>query len=247
MNLLHRLLASNKGRGSFRAEGSTLYIYDVIVATDADAEWMGGVSAEAIVQQIRASTGPIALRINSPGGDVFAARAIQAAIEAYEGEIVAHVDGHAASAASLIAVAADRCVMASGAFMMIHKAWTIALGNADDFLQTAGLLEKVDGSLADTYAAKSGAEASEIAELMRAETWFTAKEAVDAGLADEIAAKAPKAKVDWDLSAYAKAPPKAQIEAPEPEPELAPETANENNETAQRARLHALRVRQVTA
>jgi ATP-dependent protease ClpP protease subunit len=206
MNKLRRLLANNARRGSFRAEGATLYIYDIIVASDDDAEWIGGVSAETIVKQIRSSTGPITLRINSPGGDVFAARAVQAAMEAYEGEIVAHVDGYAASAASLIAVAADRCVMAQGGFMMIHKAWTISVGNADELLASAELLEKIDGTLADTYAAKAGSDAAGFAEMMRAETWFTAQEAVDAGLADEIAAKAPKSQTAWDLSAYGAAP-----------------------------------------
>jgi ATP-dependent protease ClpP protease subunit len=234
MHSLRRLLASNARRGSFRAEGSTLYIYDVIVASDADAEWLGGVSAETVVKQIRDATGPITLRINSPGGDVFAARAIQAAIEAHDGEVTAQVDGYAASAASLIAVAADKCIMASGAFMMIHKAWTITLGNSDDLMESASLLEKIDGSLAETYAAKAGGEAAAYAELMRAETWFTAQEAIDAGLADEVTAKAPKASAQWDLSAYAK--------APEPQEDVAV-SATSSDEIAHRQRAHAVRMR----
>lgn len=241
MNKLRRLLASNARRGSFRAEGDTLYIYDVIVASDDDAEWMGGVSAETIAQQIRAMSGPITLRINSPGGDVFAARAIQAAMEAHDGEIVAYVDGYAASAASLVAVAADRCVMASGAFMMIHKAWTIGMGNADDMLAAAELLEKIDGTLAETYAAKAGGDAAVYADLMRAETWFTAQEAVDAKLADEIAAKAPKAQAAWDLTAYGTAPATETIIEPASDPE------GPAGEDAARARAHALRMRQTTA
>lgn len=245
MNHLRRLLASNARRGSFRAEGDTLYIYDVIVASDDDAEWMGGASAETIVKQIRAMTGPINLRINSPGGDVFAARAIQAAMEAYSGEITAHVDGYAASAASLIAVSADRCVMAPGAFMMIHKAWTIGMGNADDMMASAALLEKIDGTLAETYAARAGGDAGEYAELMRAETWFTAQEAVDAKLADEIAAKAPKAQAAWDLTAYGAAPAAEAAHEPELPPEPQPDTTGD--ETAHRERQHAVRMRQATA
>lgn len=236
MNKLFRLLANNARKGSFKAEGDALYIYDVIVATDADAEWMGGVSAESVVKALKAMDGPVTLRINSPGGDVFAARAIQAAMDAYDGEITAYVDGYAASAASLIAVAADRCVMASGAFMMIHKAWTIAMGNADEFLASAELLEKIDGSLADTYAAKAGTDAGGFAEQMRAETWFTAQEAVDAGLADEVAAKAPKSTARWDLSAYDGAPKTEQ------EPEPAPEIVAEADPIEQRQRQHAARM-----
>jgi ATP-dependent protease ClpP protease subunit len=245
MNKLRRLLASNARRGSFRAEGDTLYIYDVIVASDDDAEWMGGVSAETIVQQIRMMSGPINLRINSPGGDVFAARAIQAAMEAHDGEITAYVDGYAASAASLIAVAADRCVMASGAFMMIHKAWTIGMGNADDMFATAALLEKVDGSLAETYAAKAGGPASIFADLMRAETWFTAQEAIDAKLADEITAKTPKAQAAWDFTAYGTAPAAEADSGLEAQPE--PETEPDTTEDIARARRHAVRMRQATA
>jgi ATP-dependent protease ClpP protease subunit len=241
MNKLRRLLASNARRGSFRAEGDTLYIYDVIVASDDDAEWIGGVSAEAIVRQIRAMSGPINLRINSPGGDVFAARAIQAAMDAHDGEIVAHVDGYAASAASLIAVAADRCMMASGAFMMIHKAWTISMGNADDMLSSAELLEKIDGTLAETYAAKAGGDASHFADLMRGETWFTAQEAVAGGLADEVVEKAPKAQAAWDLTAYGVAPVAEIVSEPEPQP------AADTSEDIARARQHAVRMRQATA
>ena len=241
MNHLRRLLASNARRGSFRAEGDTLYIYDVIVASDADAEWLGGVSAETVVKQIRSSTGPLTLRINSPGGDVFAARAIQAAMEAYDGEIVAHVDGYAASAASLIAVVADRCVMASGAFMMIHKAWTIGVGNADDMLASAELLEKIDGTLAETYAAKTDGEASTFADLMRAATSFTAQEAMEAGLADEITTQAPKSQTAWDLSAYGTAPATETIVEPEPEPDTS------GDQIAPCARQHAMRMRLTTA
>ncbi len=245
MNKLRRLLASNARRGSFRAEGDTLYIYDVIVASDDDAEWLGGVSAETIVKQIRSMSGPITLRINSPGGDVFAARAVQAAMDSHDGEIVAHVDGYAASAASLIAVVADRCVMAPGAFLMIHKAWTIGMGNADDMLATAEVLEKIDGTLAETYAAKTGSKPEEYADLMRAETWFTAQEALDARLADEITAKTPKAEAAWDLTAYGTAPAADAAIEPEPQPELEPEP--DSSEQIARARLHALRMRQVTA
>ncbi|MGQ3041105.1 MAG: head maturation protease, ClpP-related [Brevundimonas sp.] len=245
MNKLRRLLASNARRGSFRAEGATLYIYDVIVASDDDAEWMGGVSAESIVKQIRASTGAITLRINSPGGDVFAARAVQAAMDAYDGEIVAYVDGYAASAASLIAVAADRCVMSPGAFLMIHKAWTIGVGNADDMLASAELLEKIDGTLAETYAEKAGGDPADFAEMMRAETWFTAAEALQAGLADEISAKPVKAETAWDLSAYAGAPESAAAPNAKAAADAAPEQACE--ESAQRARLHAVRMRHPSA
>ena len=246
MHNLRRLLAANARRGAYSAEADTIMIYDVIVASDADAEWLGGVSAETVVRQIRSMSGPITLRINSPGGDVFAARAIQAAMEAHPDQITAYVDGYAASAASLIAVAADRCLMASSAFMMIHKAWTIAAGNADEMMASAALLEKIDASLAETYQAKGGQTPDHWSDLMRAETWFTAQEALDQGLADEVTAKPVKAAAQWDLSAYANAPaaPVAELEPVVAAPAVTPE---ETTDLEHRQRLHALRMRSPSA
>jgi ATP-dependent protease ClpP protease subunit len=207
MRQLHRLIQANRGRGSFRAEGNRLVIYDVIVASDADAAWLGGVSAETFQREIRAMGGDIELRINSPGGDVFAARAMAQAIREHPGKVTAYVDGVAASAASLLAVTAAETVMAPGSMMMIHEAWTIGLGNKGDFLATAALLEKIDASIVETYQAKAGGEPEAWAAAMAAETWYTAAEAVAAGLADRVSeAKPAAAQAAWDLSVYDKAP-----------------------------------------
>lgn len=247
MKTLLNLLRANARRGEFRAEGNVLYVYDAIVASDADAEWFGGVSAETVVKQLASMSGPVTLRINSPGGDVFAARAVVAAMNAHEGEITAYVDGYAASAASVITAAADKVVMAQGAFLMIHKAWTLTVGNADDHMDTAALLEKIDGTIADSYAARSGKSAAHYADLMAAETWFTAQEAVAEGLADEIADKPVKASAHWDLSAYKAAPAveAASEPAPEPAPEIEPVLAPvaAADELARRQRIHAVRSR----
>jgi ATP-dependent protease ClpP protease subunit len=155
-NRLMQLLADNrqsKGRVARieqKAREATLYLYDMLVSTDMDAEWWGGVSAQALVPQIdQLDVDVIHLRINSPGGDVFAGQAIAAALERHKAKVVAHIDGLAASAATAIAVAADEVLMASGAMFMIHNAWTIAIGDKNDFLECAALLEKVDGTLAD--------------------------------------------------------------------------------------------------
>src|SRR3546814_3763793 len=100
--------------------------------------------------------GPCSCRIDSPGGDVFGGRAIAQAIREYSGEVTCHIDGLAASAASYIAIAGDRVVAAPGAFLMIHRAWTFALGNCNDLVAQAGVLEKIDGTIAASYAAKAG-------------------------------------------------------------------------------------------
>ena len=152
-NARNRTASPPKAKAEESGE-ATLYLYDVIVSDD----YWGGVAAEAFVKELNATAAPtIHLRINSPGGEVFAARAIEAAIRNHPARIVAHVDGYAASAASFVAVACDEVEIAPGGFFMIHKAWTFTAGNADDLLHTAEMLEKLDASLVDTYAKKTRA------------------------------------------------------------------------------------------
>ena len=216
MNRLLQLFADNRAanktarvQSRLVAEGeeATLYLYESVVADAATAEWWGGVSAQSLAPQIRAITArTLHLRINSPGGDVFAAQAIAQAIRDTKAHVVAHVDGYAASAATVIATAADEIEIADGGFYMVHNAWTLAVGNAQDLIDTAALLNKVDGSLCSAYAAKCGKPKDEVKAWMDAETWFSAQEAVDAGLVDRIA-EGSKAKASaWNLSAYTGAP-----------------------------------------
>lgn len=200
---LLNLLSRNAKRGEFRADASsnTIYLYDFIVGSDEEADFWGGVSPGNFARQLAAMSGPVHLRINSPGGEVFAARAMAQAIREYPGDVICHVDGLAASAATTVAIAGNRVVMAPDALFMIHNAWTIALGNADDFRDTAGVLDKIDAGIRDAYAAKSGkADAAAFAGMMAAETWFSAQEAADLGLCDEIAGDEP-AKAEPKASA----------------------------------------------
>lgn len=221
MGLLLKLLIDNKGRGQFRADVSggdaTIYLYDAIVSDD----FFGGVSAGAFVKELSGISAPtIHLRINCPGGDVFAGRAIAQALAEHPSTVIAHVDGYAASAASFVALAADEVIMGEGAMIMIHTASTIAWGNAEDMRSTADVLDKVDASLVDTYVAKTGQDAQQIRDWMAAETWFTAEEAIKYGFADKCAPKKEKKKAEarWNLSAYANAPtPDSVDEAPPPE------------------------------
>lgn len=207
---LIRLYGLNANKGAtFKAEANTIYIYDVIVGSDVEAEWFGGVAPKPFIDALKGMSGDVHLRINSPGGDVFGANAMAQAMREYKGgQIIAHVDGVAASAASVLAVTANQTIMAPGSLLMIHNAWTIAGGDRHDFADTASLLEKVDGMLAETYAKKSGRAAAEFAAMMDAETWFTPQEAIDVALATAIAEdnSQPAAKAAWDLSVFAKAP-----------------------------------------
>lgn len=224
-NRLFNLLRNNAGKGGIRAGANEIAIEGVIVADDAEAEFWGGVSPGQVARALAGMTGPVTFRINSPGGDAVAARAIAQRMREYAGDVTVQVDGYAASAASVIAVAGDRVVMAPGSLMMIHKAWTLTIDNADGHLATAALLEKVDGQLAETYAARGKGDAGHYAELMRAETWFTPAEAVAEGLADEAlpetrAKPAASALAAFDVSAYGRAPAVPPPPAAEPPVDL---------------------------
>ncbi len=238
-NKLLNLFARNAKKGQFRAEttaeANTIYLYDVIVSSKADAEWWGGVDAETFVQTLRGMSGDVAIRINSPGGDVFAARAMAQAIRDYPGQVTAYVDGYAASAASFITSVADQTLVSQGGMIMIHKAWSIAMGNADDFSATASLLQKIDGTIVQTYAdaaERRGIQPADFAALMAAETWLTGAEAIELGLADALAADpAPSAAVQWDLSAYDNAPAAVALAAA-PRADITPDMS------ARQAELH---------
>jgi ATP-dependent Clp protease protease subunit len=234
---LFKLRAANKGRGSFKAEGNTIEIYDVIAGSDAEAEWLGGVSPSAFRAALAGMTGPVALRINSPGGDVFGACAMQQAMSEYPDPITAHVDGLAASAASLLVASADRAIMAPGAMLMIHCAWPMCVGDASDMLEMASVLERVDVGIAATYARKTGKDAASYAALMEAETWLTADEAVAEGLADEVAQARARPAAAWDLAAYANAPAPVAVIETEAEAPAAPADNSDRRRRLLAARL----------
>lgn len=253
LNRLMQLLADNRQAAGRRfevvskadADEAEIFIYDAIVGSDIEAEYWGGVSANAFVKALRDITaGTIHLRINSPGGDVFAARAIETALREHKARKVVHIDGLAASAATFIAMAGDEIVIADGAMFMIHKAWTVAWGNANDLNKTAELLDKVDGTLVDTYAARTGQGDARIAEWMAAETWFTADEAVQYGFADRVASakgdgEAPANQAQWNLSAFLARVSRPAEPAAAPAPAAAAPTAQETA-LRRRAQLAAL-------
>lgn len=199
------------------ADAVEVLVYDAIVDSELEAEWWGGVAPEPFVKAIRAiDASTIHLRINSPGGSVFAARAMETALREHKARVVVHIDALAASAASFLAMAGDEIVMSKGAMMMIHKAWTLAWGNADELTKTAALLDKIDGTLVETYVDRTGQDSSQVADWMAAETWFTAQEAVDLGFADAVANAEPQAaaRAEWNLRAYLRAPQKEAAQPP---------------------------------
>jgi ATP-dependent Clp protease protease subunit len=134
----------------------------------------------------QAGNGPIKLRINSPGGDVFHGYAIYNMLVAHPAPVEVVIDGLAASAASFIAMAGTTISMAETSMLMVHNAWGIVVGDRNDMLETAAVMEKIDGQLAAIYASKSGKAAPDVSALMDAETWFTSTEAKTAGLCDAV-------------------------------------------------------------
>jgi ATP-dependent protease ClpP protease subunit len=164
-----------------------------------------GVSAIDFVAQLAAIDGDLQVNINSPGGDVFDGLAIYNALAQRPGNVTTIVDGLAASAASFIAMAGKTRMICPGAMIMIHEAAGLCIGNAGDMRDLAELLDKVSENIAGIYASHSG-RADGWRAAMRAESWYTADEAVAAGLAHQLAQRPEQAALaaaaKFDLSAY---------------------------------------------
>lgn len=163
------------------ARGSVeILLYDEIGA------W--GITAKQFATDLLAcgDVSQINLRIHSPGGDVFAGMAIYNTLKAHPARLDVYIDGLAASMASVIAMAGDTVFMPSNAMMMIHKPWGVQGGDADEMRRYAELLDKVETTLVQAYAAKTGKSPEEIHALLKAETWMDGGEAVAAGFADQL-------------------------------------------------------------
>jgi ATP-dependent Clp protease protease subunit len=130
-------------------------------------------------------TGNITVRINSPGGDVFAGMSIMNMLKDRDGEVTIIVDGLAASIASVIAMAGDKVIMNTGSMMMIHNAWSFAVGDSQELRKLADQLDKIGESIVSVYATRTGLDADTLKSMLDAETWMTADEAVEMGFADE--------------------------------------------------------------
>lgn len=152
------------------------------VGSDIDSYWL-----DKAFQTIEDKD--ILLRVNSPGGDVFEGVAVSNVIKhavAHGKHITVAIDGLAASAASYMALTANKVIMNPGSSMMIHDPFALCVGTSDDLRRTAKALDKTRSSIVDLYVLKTGRTPSEVTNAMNDETWFTAREAVEWGLADEL-------------------------------------------------------------
>lgn len=136
--------------------------------------------------ELYAGSGPITIWINSPGGDCIAASQIYSMLMDYKGEITVKIDGIAASAASVIAMAGTKVIMSPTALMMIHNPSTTSSGDHQVMTKAIELLEEVKESIINAYEIKTGLSRTVLSHMMDAETWMNAKKAVELGFADSI-------------------------------------------------------------
>ncbi|MGO8691641.1 MAG: head maturation protease, ClpP-related [Thermoguttaceae bacterium] len=177
-----------------------------------------GVSARRFREDLKAQgdVGEIHLHLNSPGGEVFDGLAIYNTLRDHPAKVVVHVDGMALSMASVIAMAGDEIEIADNAFMMIHNPMNLAMGDADDMRHMADLLDKVKEQLVNTYVQRTKKDAAAVAELMDAETWLSAGEAVEQGFADRTSGNLALA-ASFDPSRFTNCPDRFRAASPKPQ------------------------------
>lgn len=165
---------------------SDFYVDDVITASADD--WWGGVSSRQVREWLAANKGAreLTVRINSVGGDAFEGVAIYNALKQAEARIIIEVEGQAASAASVIAMAGDEIRLHKGAQFMIHEAQGFMWGDADAFDAKAKMLRTINSEVADIYAARTGSSREECLQMMADETWMAADDAKKHGFCDVV-------------------------------------------------------------
>lgn len=202
---LEKLLPEAKQPYEIKAKDkrAEIYLYDVI------GDPWDGTTAKTFSEDMKkiADATQLDIYINSPGGSVFDGIAIYNQIRRHRAEKNVHIDGLAASIASVVAMAGDTIEMASNAMMMIHDPWALAIGTAEDMRKMADTLDRTRDTIRDTYVARTGRDVADIQDMMAEETWFGAEEAVEMGFADSMADEVPIAAMSkFDLSSF-KHPP----------------------------------------
>jgi ATP-dependent Clp protease, protease subunit len=195
-----------------QARGAEIVIYDEIGAF--------GIAAKAFLDELKAlgSVAELTVRINSPGGSVFDGVAIYNALKRHDAAITVWVDGIAASIASMIAMAGDEVVMPENAMLMLHDPSGLVMGTAADMRAMAEALDRMKAGMVAAYRDKSRRDDAEMEALMAAETWLSADEAVELGLADRIEQPVRMA-AHFDLSRFRNPPPQLVALTATPSPQ----------------------------
>lgn len=164
-------------------ESRTLYLNGTI----AEESWFDDdITPAAFKAELLAGEGDITVWINSPGGDCVAASQIYSMLMDYKGAVTVKIDGIAASAASVIAMAGTTVLMAPTALMMVHNPLTVAIGDTEEMQKAIAMLDEVKESIINAYEIKTGLSRARLSHLMDAETWLSAHKAVELGFADDL-------------------------------------------------------------
>ena len=202
-------------------------------AISGDDTWFDNDVTPALFRSdLDAGKGPITVWINSPGGDVWAAAQIYNMLLSYSGKVTVKIDGLAASAASVIAMAGDEVLVSPVSMLMIHNPATAAMGDKDDLAQAISMLDSVKDSILNAYVKKTGLSKNKLSKLMDDETWMDANKAVELGFADRVMERPdlyheeePEKKVpeqddpDEDDPEKKKSDPDSEEDQPEKEPD----------------------------
>lgn len=161
----------------------TLYLEGVI----AEESWLDDdITPAAFKAELTAGTGPVTIWLNSPGGDVFAAARIYNLLMDYPNDVTVKIDGIAASAASVVAMAGTKVLISPVGMIMIHNPMTLAIGDSAEMEKAIAMLSEVKESILNAYEIKTGLSRAKLSHLMDGETWLNAKKAVELGFADGI-------------------------------------------------------------
>lgn len=166
-----------------KSDTRTLYLDGVI----AEESWFDDdVTPKAFKADLLAGEGDIIIWLNSPGGDCIAASQIYTMLMDYKGKVTVKIDGIAASAASVIAMAGTSVLMAPTSLMMVHNPLTVAIGDSEEMQKAITMLSEVKESIINAYEIKTGLSRAKLSHLMDAETWLNANKAIELGFADDI-------------------------------------------------------------
>ena len=153
----------------------------------AEESWFDDdVTPKLFREQLNAGTGDVVIWVNSPGGDCVAASQIYSMLMEYKGNVTVKIDGIAASAASVIAMAGTEVLMAPTSLLMIHNPLTVAIGDSEEMQKAIAMLDEVKESIINAYELKTGMSRAKLAHLMDAETWMNANKAIELGFADGV-------------------------------------------------------------
>lgn len=180
-------------------DARTLYLDGVI----AEESWFDDdITPAAFKAELMSASGDVIIWLNSPGGDCVAASQIYAMLMDYKGSVTVKIDGIAASAASVIAMAGTTVLMAPTALMMVHNPLTIAIGDSEEMQKAISMLDEVKESIINAYEIKTGQSRAKLSHLMDAETWLSANKAIELGFVDGIL-EDEKKRVQADNVTYA--------------------------------------------